>query len=525
LIALRWPLRFGQKSHPSPSPGFFGKTPAYPDFVCRHLHHGLVEVWEGWLREGLAAAEERLGDVWHSIYHDAPRWHFALPPGVCGPKAWTGVFAPSVDQGGRKFPFTLAAEWPGEAFPHGLPVAVPWHWQAGESLAKLLLECLNLDAIDAELARLGPPPPATAAQTEKHAWPDSQANYRIPPAMLGCLQDWPYFSLERLATMPSGHSAWWTEGDERVGPALLFCPGLPPAEGFAALFDGQWAMHSWQDFSEPEVITHVNDDDPTWIEGCAAAPMRTGQSGPLCLLSAGETHAGKVRAINEDAYLNRPEQGLWAVADGMGGHEAGEVASQLVIGRLDGCGPADTLDKLLDRLEQRLRQTHDELQAQAQQGQYRSPPGSTVVVLLAAEREGACAWLGDSRAYRWRSGELVPLTRDHSQVEDYVRKGVLSPEQARCHSDKNIISRAIGGKGEFRRPDTMRFDILPGDVFLLCSDGLSNELEEAEINTVLAETGQDPRSACERLRDMVLMGPAQDNFSLVVVVVKQDIVC
>lgn len=230
--------------------------------------------------------------------------------------------------------------------------------------------------------------------------------------------------------------------------------------------------------------------------------------------SHGLTHVGRVRQRNEDAFLDRPEAGLWAVADGMGGHQAGDYASGRIVTALGEIEPPDALDAFADTCAARLTEVDAELRARAAALGPAATIASTVVALLADERDFACLWAGDSRIYRWRKGELRRLTTDHSRVQELLDAGLLSPEAARNHPESNIVTRAIGGGrldfGCLREPRQ------PGDRFLLCSDGLTNMVTDPEIARELNGAAVSADVA-QRLLDLVLARGAHDNVTVVVV--------
>lgn len=220
------------------------------------------------------------------------------------------------------------------------------------------------------------------------------------------------------------------------------------------------------------------------------------------------SHVGLVRKINEDACLALPDKGLWAVADGMGGHSRGDVASSLVIDRLNRLDAAGSLRERVAAASQQLVAANRQLLAEAATRRARII-GSTVVVLLALERQGACLWAGDSRLYLFRDGRLHQLTRDHSQLENFREQGEAAAAPAR-----NLITRAVGAVEELDL-DEKTFAIKDGDTFLLCSDGLSNELSEREIGDALL--AGHCRQAAETLVDRALHRGGHDNVTVVVV--------
>jgi len=229
-------------------------------------------------------------------------------------------------------------------------------------------------------------------------------------------------------------------------------------------------------------------------------------------ISFAASDTGNVREVNEDSFLDMPELGLWAVADGMGGHEAGDLASRLVVQRLAGVSPARFLGQTVKQIRRVLAQVNQELVSQAAVRDGRII-GTTVVVLYVRGQHCAVLWVGDSRVYRLRYGHLQQLTRDHSQVEALIAEGLIDRADAENHPAGNIITRAIGGSSDLV-VDTRLDQIVDQDVYLLCSDGLIKELSSDEIEQIFADTRI--ASAAEVLVERALDHGARDNLTAVV---------
>ncbi|WP_339068099.1 PP2C family protein-serine/threonine phosphatase [Teredinibacter turnerae] len=235
---------------------------------------------------------------------------------------------------------------------------------------------------------------------------------------------------------------------------------------------------------------------------------------PIDWRSACETDVGTVREVNEDAILLRPDIHLWAVADGMGGHSVGDIASQTVVAALECIDGADLLSEFVNQVDDALIKANSEIIAYSENYLNSAPMGTTVVSLITRGRVGVCLWVGDSRLYRLRGGELSQLSRDHSQVEELVQMGVITPEQAIDHPDSHVITRAVGGETDVY-VDINLFSVQIGDTFLLCSDGLYNAVEIEDIADCLAV--REPDDASAELMRRALGNHAKDNVSLVVV--------
>jgi protein phosphatase len=230
-------------------------------------------------------------------------------------------------------------------------------------------------------------------------------------------------------------------------------------------------------------------------------------------ISAGATDRGQVRRINEDAYLDRPDIGLWAVADGMGGHAAGDLASRLVIHALQTTLPNRLLGRSVMNLQHRLEEANRQLRAEARHRGV-SVIGSTLAALVAASVHCVLLWVGDSRIYCLREGILQRLSHDHSQVQDLVDQGVIAQESAEIHSAANIITRALGAEDELQI-DGLICEIKSGDRFLLCTDGLTKELSEGDIAKLLGQMAV--RTLPQALVSQACRRGGRDNVTAVVI--------
>lgn len=227
--------------------------------------------------------------------------------------------------------------------------------------------------------------------------------------------------------------------------------------------------------------------------------------------SCGITTVGAIRKNNEDAFLNRPDLGVWAVADGMGGHAAGDVASRLVVDRLEQLSASGSLSAVVDAAEDQLLEANRKLLTLAMKHKERTI-GSTAVVLVARGHHAACLWAGDSRLYRIRGRRIDQVMQDHAMVEDLVESGLISREQAAGHPQANRITRAIGAMPSLF-VDVELFAVRPGDIYLLCSDGLYKELSNEEILTTMGGDEQ----AVDKLVKLAMERGARDNVTVVTV--------
>ena len=226
------------------------------------------------------------------------------------------------------------------------------------------------------------------------------------------------------------------------------------------------------------------------------------------------TSTGRQRRINEDAYLALHDVGLWLIADGMGGHARGDVASHIVVEAFRGLGKPYSMDDFAQQVKERLRQANQRIRDEIFKAGSDQLMGSTVVAFLVFKREWRCLWAGDSRAYLMRDGRLTQITQDHSIAQEMVERGQLRPEEAASHPMANRITRAVGTRHELLL-DEYRSYLRDGDAFLLCSDGLNKEVNEEELATILE--GFDCEEASRELVDLSLERGARDNVTVAVI--------
>src|SRR3954471_6776989 len=482
--------------------GFYGKLPSHGDFLRRRVSDPFVDAWDGWLRECLAASQAALGDRWLDVYLTSPAWRFACAAGACGPAPVIGVVAPSVDQVGRYFPLTIVAALPEELRVVTAAVASTRFLDAAERLVidTLAAEPVDFERFDRgvadlaeELGALGTAPAivldpaAVSVVTQRHEpWQlplGSTVNLRAGFEQLLSLQ---------LEAKYSPLVVWWTDGSSAVEPSWLVLKGLPPSSSYSAFLDGSWSEHRWR-----SLPVHVPDD--ATLPSIHLADL--GLS--LSFRSAAATDVGRARPKKEDGFVERPEVGLWAVADGMGGHRHGEVASRMVCDALTDFPLDGTFDEAIDAARRRVEEVNDHL---ARAGLGADPvhrSGSTVVMLLLRGPRSAVLWAGDSRAYRWRGGTLEQLTRDHS----------LAEIGGTAAAESSVITRAVGVDVDLTL-DVHRDAIRPDDRFLLCSDGLTRVIPESEICNWMRSP--DIQTAVDGLIKATLSAGAPDNVTVLI---------
>lgn len=226
------------------------------------------------------------------------------------------------------------------------------------------------------------------------------------------------------------------------------------------------------------------------------------------LNSIGLSDKGNYKSLNEDAFKACPEMGLWIVADGMGGHDGGEIASQLAVEHI-----AIAIKEGISLIDA-IQQGHEKICQFAMTENGKIGMATTVVAVQVIDNEFEVAWVGDSRAYLFSEQQLTQLSRDHSLVQELIDKGEISEGQARIHPQRNLVSQALGGH------NAIRVDVVSGllndGVLLLCSDGLSNELTNDKITAILAEP-TSLKSKAKKLIASVLVLEGVDNITALLV--------
>jgi serine/threonine protein phosphatase PrpC len=242
-----------------------------------------------------------------------------------------------------------------------------------------------------------------------------------------------------------------------------------------------------------------------------ASPPPT--ASPPAYETGAATHPGRVRSQNEDHFVLLPDSGVFAVADGMGGHEAGSLASSTVVDALRTIGVPASAPDLLARLEDRILRANARLRDEARD-RGNAVVGSTVVALLVFGGNYAVLWSGDSRLYLVRDGRIAQLTRDHTEAQELVDKGVLRQDEVRTWPRRNVVTRAVG-VNEVPELDIDHGSLQPGDIFVICSDGLTAHAADEEI--LARVRGAGAQQACDALIALALERGGTDNVTVLVV--------
>ncbi|MGB5396419.1 MAG: protein phosphatase 2C domain-containing protein [Gammaproteobacteria bacterium] len=231
-------------------------------------------------------------------------------------------------------------------------------------------------------------------------------------------------------------------------------------------------------------------------------------SGMTTLSFATATHVGNVRDHNEDSYVADDNLKLWLIADGMGGHAGGEIASALAADIVS-TGIASGV-----ALDEAIQNAHRAILDAVKNGKGKYGMGTTIVALRMLENSYQLAWVGDSRAYLWSNG-LTQISKDHSYVQMLVDLGKILPEEARWHPQKNIITQSLGSEFLDRlMVDVQQGELMPGQKLLLCSDGLSDELDDRMISDIIKAAESD-QAAVDALLSAVLENTARDNITVI----------
>jgi type VI secretion system protein ImpM len=479
--------------------GLYGKLPSHGDFLRRRVADDFVTGWDGWLQQCIAESRAALGEEWLETYLTSPAWRFALSANVCGATPIAGVIVPSVDRVGRYFPVTLV--WPTP--PEFSTVETAVHFHAGfDAAERLLLDTLAADQV--EFGDFDRRVMELATQLEQPAGSQRRLTAATLESLRGTLAHPQCLPLRSTADVAapalqifgrmldaSAGCCWWTDGSAAIEPSWLITAALPDGTQYCAMLNGNWPAAGWQ---VGEAETPLGDDPHTTDPAVEQ---------DLQVASGAHSDPGAVRTSNQDAYIDRPDLRLWAVADGMGGMSDGEVASRMTCDALANVPMAASLDEQLEHINHQLNEVNHYLRRIATREVNPVQSGSTVALVTIRGNLFAALWAGDSRVYRLRDGALLQLTTDHSWSEQEPDPG-----------DEQAITRAVGVEDSFM-PETVRGEVRAGDRFLLCTDGLYRTLDPAMVTGVLGT--REPAGASKELVAQAIAHGSTDNVTALII--------
>ena len=512
--------------------GVYGKLPCAGDFFYRHLSASTLEALDRFHAQSLYELQKTYANQWQERFLHSAAWCCYIPRHCWADSSFLGVIVPSCDRVGRAYPLTLLLPLTPALEP--MIFALPFErWlKRSQSIIQAGLEqqFSDTDAFFQALSattqilgdwfRLGGSPPSYHRLTFQQPWTPSDA-----------------IAFAWASEHCSHRSIWWRYPDQGTGQ-LHYFDGLPLAQQYAELLDADVSLGgatvqlpvdslSAGKLVEPEPQSATDPAKPvlsdahsaTLLPQQAEMPMQEAYLSadyhdPLsnvALLGGSEvtpsysaqatvfSEIGHVRKQNEDAYLCCSESGLWLVADGMGGLSQGGLASQMIVDWVKQIELQGDIQQRSEQLCQQIRQANHSIFTHALKQGCRC--GSTVVALVQYQTNCAVVWAGDSRLYRFRAGQLMQMTQDHSPHSDMLQH-------------RSVINRAIGPEAEVDL-DCHQFAWQLGDRFLLCSDGVYNFIEPAALQNCMAI---DSLQGCvDAIEQQVLAGAARDNLTAIVV--------
>ncbi len=491
-------------------PRLFGKLPLTGDFIYQ-LPAEFIQTWEPCLQEGLSYTQDYFTNNWCDVYQQAPAWRFFLASGVCGTKAWVGVILASQDSVGRKFPIMVVADLPSHTDYLLFAQENITAWLA--QLERLIREVLNanpyqnLESFQAALPELDIALNTTNLSdvTQSPFTPNSY--YYAEGENKQCKEDFYQYLEQSLSVNQTTYCLWHTCSQNSED--YLLSSALPSKELFGALLEKCYSHWGWQAMFQDEDITLIPG-----LKRVNPVYKYLQKEQPLEWKSCVLTDTGKRRPINEDNYLTQDNIGLWSIADGMGGYDSGDYASEALVNALRKVPRPYKLSEFVDTVEESIFNANSHL------FQYftdlESRGGCTVVCLLCFAYYGVVIWAGDSRLYRYRYQQLEMLSRDHSQAEEAVERGEMTMEEAEQYPGSHSLTRAVGIESSLYL-DMDMFAIQSGDIYLLCSDGLYKELTDKEIEQVIREHQSDWKKTADNLMQISLDRKGRDNITLIMI--------
>lgn len=399
--------------------GFFGKLPCKGDFLQRRVPHEFLEIWDPWLQACLHGSREILQEAWLTHYLRGAMWRFVLSSGVCGSGAYAGVLAPSVDRVGRYFPLTLLAQMDTEICPLDFAASNLAWFESLEALVTLGLDeaTTDLDRFDAQVAELTLPDASagSGAATElfkllEHSrFPAQGGSWRAPLGSAGTLQAAiNAYAYRDLAAQLRPVSLWWSDGSDVTAPSWLSLRGLPQPENFAAMLDGRWLEHDWQDLGEVAAA----EPAPQALRTQPAVDQRNDAPTHAVPLAVPRVTIPDVQLTdiesNRAAFVIRPEVGLWAIATVVD-PAADTTALRLIALALQQVAPAGSLTGLVESVRSALTQVHEQLCYMSSRDVQRVDAQGQLVAMAAFGTECALLSAGPVQSLRVRANRLEAL--------------------------------------------------------------------------------------------------------------------
>lgn len=471
---------------PNASVGFFGKLPSNGDFLQRRVPQAFLDVWDPWLQECVHASRESLQEAWLAAYLTSPVWRFVLPEAICGSGAYAGILAPSVDRVGRYFPMTIVTQVDVDANPLDFAMQRRSWFDALESLLVTALgeSEVDLEWFDAQVieytrfldGELDPSGPSLQDLLQRSHFPQQGADWRTPLASASSLQAAiNAFAYRELSAQLRPASMWWTEGSGASAPAWLSLRGLPAPDRFAALLNGQWSQHGWQDLGElpgvREISAQAEPDETSagMIDSIPLAEPRV--TVPELQLSAIES--------NRAAFVIRPAMGLWALV--ATDRDRDPTAVRMVADALQQLSPSPSLSALVEAVRLTLTEVHRDLSRLAARDVQRVDASANVVALLATGAE--CAFLSAGKVQKLRvRARTLESVDDAEEREDAPGP---APGSLMDLLTDSVSSRALGTTG-FQGFRTHYERLQREDHWILCALPLLGDLAVSRLAAAAA---------------------------------------
>jgi type VI secretion system protein ImpM len=491
------------------SVGFFGKLPSNGDFLQRRVPQAFLDVWDPWLQECVHVSRETLQEAWLPAYLTSPVWRFVLPEAICGSGAYAGILAPSVDRVGRYFPMTIVTQLDVDANPLDFAMQRGSWFDALESLLVTALGESEVDLewfdaqvmehthfLDGELDAAGA---ALKDLFQRSQFPKQGEYWRTPLSSAGSMQAAiNAFAYRELSAALRPASVWWTEGSGASAPAWLSLRGLPTADRFGAMLNGQWLEHGWQDLGELPGVREISmpefevASEGTMVDSIPLAQPRV--TVPEVQLSAIES--------NRAAFVARPEIGLWAVI--ATDRDLDPTAVRMIADALQQLPPAPSLSALVEAVRLTLTEVHRGLSRLAARDVQRIDAWANAVTLLSAGAECAFLSAGKVQKLRVRARTLESLD-DADDIDDAPSPAAGSLMDLLTDSSS---SRALGTAG-FQGLRAHYERLQREDHWILCARPV---LDDRAVSRLAAAAASSMPITAAGIVDMLKTGSAEEEI-------------